>query len=107
MDFHMSPAAPFTADTDPGVLAVKNMHLYNAARHSFTTIMMPASWRPLGSDPAAEIKALAGVDRMTIPPALLDALHKSNDPLPQQIFASPPPAALDEREGVPQETESG
>jgi len=53
---------------------------------------MPASWRPSrgppGSDPdhdLDEIAALAGVDRMTIPPPLLDRLAAATAPLPRRL----------------------
>ena len=61
-------------EEDPGVIEVQKMHSYFKA-HGYDTICMPASWRsPTGEDPLDEILALAGVDRMTIPPALLDDL---------------------------------
>ena len=57
------------------------------------TICMPASWRPSRgtSDPAYavdEIVALAGVDRMTIPPPLLELLASTDAPLPRQLEAA-------------------
>lgn len=63
---------------DPGVLSVKKMYSY-IHKYDYKTICMPASWRPSrgagveGSD-VDEILALAGVDEMTIPPALLESL---------------------------------
>ena len=52
-------------------------------RHGHTTICMPASWRSsTGDDPLDEIRALAGTDRMTIPPPLLEALAACETPLP-------------------------
>ena len=65
-------------DADPGVLAVKRMYAY-FRKFGYDTICMPASWRPSrganveGSD-VDEILALAGIDEMTIPPALLNSL---------------------------------
>ena len=68
---HPEVSAP---EDDPGVLAVKRMHAY-FKKYGYETICMPASWRsPTGEDPLDEVLALAGVDRMTIPPALLDDL---------------------------------
>ena len=57
------------------------------------TICMPASWRPSRgtSDPAYavdEIVALAGVDRMTIPPPLLQLLASTEAPLPRMLEPS-------------------
>merc|ERR1719199_1610886 len=51
---------------------------------------MPASWRPSrGKDDPAfaidEIVALAGADRMTIPPPLLAQLEASDAPLPRKL----------------------
>ena len=61
-------------EEDPGVIAVRDIHAYYK-KHGYETICMPASWRsPTGEDPLDEILALAGVDRMTIPPGLLDDL---------------------------------
>jgi transaldolase len=63
---------------DPGVLTVKRMYAY-FRKYDYKTICMPASWRPSrgaavdGSD-VDEILALAGVDEMTIPEALLESL---------------------------------
>ena len=68
----------YTPETDPGVLAVREMYAYYQI-HGYNTICMPASWRPsrgptvAGSD-VDEILALAGVDEMTIPPSLLESL---------------------------------
>uniref|UniRef100_A0A7S0C604 Transaldolase n=2 Tax=Proboscia inermis TaxID=420281 RepID=A0A7S0C604_9STRA len=47
---------------------------------------MPASWRPSrpGND-LDEIRALSGVDRMTIPAPLLEQLLSSEEPLPRQL----------------------
>jgi transaldolase len=60
------------------------------------TICMPASWRPSRSTPGDkvaehaidEIVALAGVDRMTIPPPLLKQLAATHAPLPRLLEAS-------------------
>ena len=54
---------------------------------------MPASWRPSRSTPGDgiaehaidEIVALAGVDRMTIPPPLLELLAGTDAPLPRKL----------------------
>jgi transaldolase len=63
---------------DPGVLSVKRMYSY-FRRYGYKTICMPASWRPsrgagVSGSEVDEILALAGVDEMTIPPPLLEAL---------------------------------
>jgi transaldolase len=48
---------------------------------------MPASWRPSrgAGYELDEIRALAGVDRMTIPSPLLEKLASSLDPLPRRL----------------------
>jgi transaldolase len=63
---------------DPGVLTVKRMYGY-FRKYGYDTICMPASWRPsrgasVDGSEVDEILALAGVDEMTIPPALLESL---------------------------------
>jgi len=69
---------------DEGVIAVKKIYNYYKC-HDHDTICMPASWRPSrGSGyELDEILELAGVDRMTIPPPLLQKLSECNDPLPR------------------------
>ncbi|KAL3898030.1 MAG: hypothetical protein SGARI_006774, partial [Bacillariaceae sp.] len=70
----------FHPTADPGVLSVKRMYAY-FKKYGYETICMPSSWRPSRGPGAAgsdvdEILALAGVDEMTIPPTLLEALLK-------------------------------
>jgi len=79
-------ASSYDPDDDPGVVAVKRMfHYYKRHGHE-ATICMPASWRPSRPGyPLDEIRALAGVDRMTIPPNLLEQLNASTDPLPKNL----------------------
>merc|ERR1712054_212465 len=61
----------YAAAEDPGVLSVQNIYRYYKA-HGYKTIVMGASFRNKG-----EILELAGVDRLTIAPALLDKLKAS------------------------------
>jgi len=73
-------------DEDPGVVAVRRMYAYYK-RYGHDTICMPASWRPsrgAGYD-LDEIEALAGVDRMTIPPGLLEQLAKGDYALERRL----------------------
>jgi transaldolase len=60
---------------------------YNYFRkHGHATICMPASWRSsTGEDLLDEIRALAGTDRMTIPPPLLEQLASCQLPLPRVL----------------------
>ncbi|TXR53583.1 transaldolase [Reinekea thalattae] len=70
----------YSSETDPGVVSVKSIFNYYK-QHGYKTIVMGASFRNIG-----EIQALAGCDRLTIAPALLDALKNNDQPLEQQLF---------------------
>jgi transaldolase len=65
---HKSSGKDFTADEDPGVRSVRDIYEYYKS-NGFETIVMGASFRNTG-----QIEALAGCDRLTIAPALIDAL---------------------------------
>ncbi|KAL1409591.1 Transaldolase [Vanrija albida] len=69
----------YTAETDPGVISVRNIYTYYK-QHGYKTIVMGASFRNVG-----EIKALAGVDYLTIAPKLLEELKSSNEPVPKKL----------------------
>ena len=58
----------YTAQTDPGVLSVRRIYEYYKS-NGYNTVVMGASFRNTG-----EIEALAGCDRLTISPALLEEL---------------------------------
>ncbi len=58
----------FGADEDPGVVSVRNIYKYYKD-HGYKTVVMGASFRNVG-----EIMALAGCDRLTIAPTLLEEL---------------------------------
>lgn len=63
----------YTPENDPGVISVK--HIFNYyKKFGYKTIVMGASFRSLG-----EILALAGCDRLTIAPALLEELQNSTE----------------------------
>jgi Transaldolase len=64
--YKKSTGQDYTAETDPGVLSVRQIYNYYKA-NGVETIVMGASFRNAG-----EIEALAGCDRLTISPALLD-----------------------------------
>ncbi len=87
----------YTPETDPGVLSVRNIYAYYKA-HGIDTVVMGASFRNIG-----QIEALAGCDRLTISPQLLDELARSQDGLarrldPAQARASAPARlTLDEK----------
>ena len=63
-----NPGTEYTSETDPGVVSVRNIYNYYK-EHGYKTTVMGASFRNIG-----EITALAGVDRLTISPNLLEEL---------------------------------
>lgn len=65
----------YTAETDPGVLSVREIYQFFKA-HGYPTVVMGASFRNIG-----EVLALAGCDRLTISPALLDELSQQQGTL--------------------------
>ena len=72
----------YTAATDPGVLSVQQIYHYYK-QHGYRTIVMGASFRNTG-----EIEQLAGCDRLTISPQLLDELAADQGELTQQLSAN-------------------
>lgn len=64
---------------DPGVASVTSIYNYYKA-HQYKTIVMGASFRNKG-----EILALAGCDRLTISPHLMQQLKDSNEPIKRQL----------------------
>jgi transaldolase len=80
LDWHVkNGGGPYTGETDPGVQSVRRIYGYYKA-HGLKTVVMGASFRNAG-----EIEALAGCDRLTISPALLDELAKSEGELPRRL----------------------
>jgi len=71
---------------DMGVVECTRMFQY-FKKHGHSTICMPASWRPSRGPgfELDEIRALAGSDRMTIPPNLLSMLDESSEPLERML----------------------
>ncbi|MBM7454908.1 transaldolase [Oceanisphaera litoralis] len=61
----------YTAEQDPGVLSVTQIYDYYKA-HGYSTVVMGASFRNTG-----EILELAGCDRLTIGPNLLEELSQA------------------------------
>ncbi|KAH3685698.1 hypothetical protein WICPIJ_003339 [Wickerhamomyces pijperi] len=72
----------YTSETDPGVISVRSIYNYYK-KFGYNTIVMGASFRNIG-----EIKALAGVDYLTIAPKLLEELMNSEEPVPKILEAS-------------------
>jgi len=80
LDWHVKASGKtFGPEEDPGVLSVRNIYAYYKA-YGIKTVVMGASFRSLG-----EIEALAGCDRLTIAPALLDELAKSEGALVRKL----------------------
>jgi len=65
----------YTAEEDPGVVSVRRIYNYYK-QHGYKTVVMGASFRNIG-----EIEALAGCDRLTISPQLLQELDQDKGEL--------------------------
>lgn len=102
LDWHKKNTGKnYEGDDDPGVQSVKRIFNYYK-QHGYKTIVMGASFRNVRiillislsfshSPPftqIGEIKALAGVDFLTISPGLLEELKNSTDPVPKKLDAS-------------------
>jgi transaldolase len=74
-----SQGRTFTPEEDPGVLSVQSIYRDYKAR-GIPTVVMGASFRT-----TAQIKALAGCDRLTISPALLEELAADTADLPRVL----------------------
>jgi len=77
--YKKSTGLTYEGDDDPGVQSVKRIFNYYK-QYGYKTIVMGASFRNVG-----EIKALAGVDFLTIAPALLEELRNSTAPVPRRL----------------------
>ncbi|ODV59770.1 sedoheptulose-7-phosphate:D-glyceraldehyde-3-phosphate transaldolase TAL1 [Ascoidea rubescens DSM 1968] len=74
--YKASTGKSYSGADDPGVISVKRIYNYYK-KFNYDTIVMGASFRNSG-----EIKALTGVDFLTISPGLLEELLNSNEDLP-------------------------
>jgi transaldolase len=84
-DWHVKAGGgPYTAETDPGVQSVRAIYAYYKT-YGIKTVVMGASFRNTG-----EIEALAGCDRLTISPQLLEALSKEEGELKRQLDPAKP-----------------
>jgi transaldolase len=93
LDWHVrNEGKTYTPETDPGVISVRQIYNYYKS-HNVRTIIMGASFRNIG-----EIEALAGCDRLTISPQLLEELARDQGDLPRRLDpksgAARPPAKL-------------
>lgn len=73
---------PANIDEDPGVVFVRGVYAEFKRRGS-PTVVMGASFRS-----TAQIEALAGCDRLTISPELLEKLDADHGALPRKLVAS-------------------
>jgi len=91
-----NPGTEYTQETDPGVVSVRNIYAYYK-EHGYKTVVMGASFRNTG-----ELIALAGCDRLTVSPNLLQDLAATEGTLVQVLkdggAKSAPPARLTEEE---------
>ena len=87
LDWHVKhEGRSFEPEEDPGVLSVRRIYSYYKT-HGIKTVVMGASFRSAG-----EIEALAGCDRLTISPQLLEVLSKDEGALQRRLM---PEASLD------------
>jgi transaldolase len=97
--YKKSTGKDYQGKEDPGVQSVTKIFNYYK-QHGYKTIVMGASFRNVSlcmclvrkiflnvAPQIGEIKALAGVDYLTISPNLLEELRNSNDPVPQVLVA--------------------
>lgn len=77
--YKKSTGKDYTPEEDPGVISVREIYNYYKA-HDINTIVMGASFRS-----AAEVEALAGCDRLTISPNILDELARDEGKLDRKM----------------------
>ncbi|TKB50184.1 transaldolase [Ferrimonas aestuarii] len=94
--YKASTGQEYSAAEDPGVVSVSSIYEYYK-RHGYDTVVMGASFRNTG-----EILELAGCDRLTIGPGLLEQLEQSSEAVVQKLnYTSelePRPTPLSETE---------
>lgn len=78
--YKKSTGEEYTAETDPGVVSVTEIYNYYK-EHGYNTVVMGASFRNIG-----EIEQLAGCDRLTISPNLLEELKKDTGTLERKLI---------------------
>ena len=93
LDWHkaQNPAGDFNGAKDPGVQSVTQIYNYYKA-HNYNTVVMGASFRNI-----SEIEQLAGCDKLTISPELLDELEQGTGALARMLApkeAETPPLAV-------------
>ena len=71
----------YASNEDPGVVSVTGIYNYYK-QQGYNTVVMGASFRNIG-----EILELAGCDRLTISPGLMDELANSHETVEQKLIA--------------------
>jgi len=81
MDWYVANTATksYAPEEDPGVKSVRRIYAWYK-EHGFQTVVMGASFRNIG-----QIQALAGCDRLTISPDLLEKLDQDTSTLPRAL----------------------
>lgn len=74
----------FAPDEDPGVLSVRRIFAFYKTR-GLPTVVMGASFRT-----TAQVEALAGCDRLTVAPALLDELARTEGEVRRRLDPADP-----------------
>lgn len=91
-----NPGTEYTQETDPGVVSVRKIYEFYKD-HGYKTVVMGASFRNTG-----ELIALAGCDRLTVSPNLLQDLAATEGTLVRVLSdggaKATPPARLTEEE---------
>lgn len=94
--FKAKTGETYTQETDPGVVSVRGIYQYYK-EHDYKTVVMGASFRNTG-----ELIALAGCDRLTVSPGLLQELEKTEGTLVQVLkdggASKTPPARMTEED---------
>ncbi len=80
--YQASTGKDFSPEDDPGVKSVTRIYQYYK-KFGYKTLVMGASFRNIG-----EVLALAGCDRLTISPQLLDELAKQSDKISRRLDVS-------------------
>ncbi|AGH82110.1 transaldolase B [Psychromonas sp. CNPT3] len=83
MDWHKAKEGrDFAPQEDPGVISVTTIYNYYK-EHEYNTVVMGASFRSIG-----EILEIAGCDRLTIAPALLQELEDAEGEVIEKLVAA-------------------
>jgi len=83
LDWHKANGSKteYSTEEDPGVISVSHIYRYYK-QHNYNTVVMGASFRNTG-----EIEQLAGCDRLTISPGLLEELANDNGTIERKLIA--------------------